>query len=338
MTNQPAAQDTDAKQFACSAFRAIARNPITVHHTPKGKIGMSSRSEAIVPKETYVLITAAHNEERYIEDLIRSVVNQSVLPFKWVIVSDASTDRTDQIVKQYASQYPFIQLLRCEGKHRHNFAAKDFALKAGYESLKGMPFGFVGILDADISLESTFFDGLLDAFKKDPNLGLTGGFIYEEKDGEFSIRGGNRIWSVAGATQFFRRACYEEIGGYSPLKYGGSDWCAEVSARMKGWTVRAIPELKVFHHRPTGTARNLLRYWFHLGRMDFSLGCHPIFEIAKCMGRMRHKPVVLGGLARLAGFVWSYIVRADRSVSKEFIEFLRKEQRQRLMPVLSKYR
>ncbi|MGA8237999.1 MAG: glycosyltransferase [Candidatus Sulfotelmatobacter sp.] len=289
-----------------------------------------------MPNEAYVLITAAHNEEAYIEATIRSVLCQSVRPLRWVIVSDASTDRTDEVVRKYASENVFIKLVRLDGSHHSNFAAKVHAIKAGYDSLKDLQYGFVGILDADISLESLYYSELLNKFREDPKLGLTGGFIYEARGGMFTGRRSNRTRSVAGALQLFRRECYEAIGGILPLRYGGEDWCAEVSARMKGWTVRASRELKALHHRATGTTDSLLRYWFQQGRMDFSLGCLPMFELVKCAIRLREKPVVLGGLARLGGFAWSYCVKTERPVSEEFVRFLRREQKQRLIPILSR--
>jgi len=46
----------------------------------------------------YVLITPARNEEKHMEELIRSMICQTVLPSKWVIVNDGSTDATASIV------------------------------------------------------------------------------------------------------------------------------------------------------------------------------------------------------------------------------------------------
>src|ERR1019366_9415367 len=103
--------------------------------------------------ESYVLITAAHNEEKYLENTIHSVLCQSVQPLRWVIVSDASTDRTDEIVKKYASENVFIDLIRRDGSHRNSFATKVHAIRSGYDYLKDLQYRFIGILDADISLE-----------------------------------------------------------------------------------------------------------------------------------------------------------------------------------------
>ena len=138
------------------------------------------------------------------------------------------------------------------------------------------------------------------------------------------------MYSVAHAAQLVRRECYEAIGGYAVLEYGGEDWHAQISAKMKGWEVEAFPELKIFHHRHTGEGDNLLRHKFRQGRMDYSFGSDPLFEILKCVERSPEKPFVVGGLARFAGFVWSWVCRDRRPVSDEFIAFLRGDQRTKL--------
>ena len=63
----------------------------------------------------YVLITPAHNEEAFIEKTLESMVAQTLLPERWVIVDDGSTDRTAQIVEGYASRFPWIELFRIAG-------------------------------------------------------------------------------------------------------------------------------------------------------------------------------------------------------------------------------
>jgi len=130
--------------------------------------------------------------------------------------------------------------------------------------------------------------------------------------------------------QLFKRACFESIGGYVPLPFGGSDWHAEVSARMKGWGVAAIQELPVFHHRKTGSAHGLITYSFKQGRMDSAFGSDSAFELIKCLKRVPEKPYIIGALARLAGFTWSACRREEKPVSSDFVQFLREEQNSRL--------
>ena len=119
----------------------------------------------------YALITPAWNEEKHLEQLVSSVTSQTLLPVRWVIVSDGSTDRTDEIVRSTASRFPWIVLLRLErGPNRH-FAGKAHAVNAGYARLKDLEFDLIGNLDADITLPMDFYEFLLGKFEAMPKLG-----------------------------------------------------------------------------------------------------------------------------------------------------------------------
>ena len=53
-------------------------------------------------KKEYILITPVRNEGKVIESVIKSVQSQTILPKKWVIVDDASTDGTGEIARKYS--------------------------------------------------------------------------------------------------------------------------------------------------------------------------------------------------------------------------------------------
>ncbi len=280
-------------------------------------------------------MTAAYNEEANIENTIKSVLCQTRLPNRWIIVSDGSTDRTDEIVRQYAEKYEFIRFLRVTRPPGHSFRSKVVALRTGTKLLDDAIFDFIGNLDADVTVGNSYFEDLIAHFERRPDLGLAGGFVCEEFSGEFQSRRGNRVYSVAHAAQLIRRDCYEAIGGYAVLEYGGEDWHAQVSARMKGWEIEAFPELRIFHHRHTGEGDNLLRHKFRQGRMDYCFGSDPGFEILKCLQRLTEKPFFIGCFARLTGFFWSLVIRETRPVSDEFVEFLRNEQKKKLLSLFN---
>jgi poly-beta-1,6-N-acetyl-D-glucosamine synthase len=282
----------------------------------------------------YVLATAAYNEEENIEKTILSMLAQSELPQRWVIVSDGSTDNTDEIIQRYTQKHDFMRFLRVTRPPGRSFRTKIMALQAGMELFAGVPYQFIGNLDADISIGPTYFADLMTKFEANSRLGIAGGFVHEGKQGDFKTRSSNRIYSVAHAAQLVRRECYEAIGGYAVLEYGGEDWHAQTSARMLGWTAEAFPELPIAHHRPTGTGDILIRHKFRQGRMDYSFGSDPIFETFKCLQRLGEKPRILGSFARLGGFFWSLAIREPRPVTPEFIAFLRAEQKQKTMSLL----
>ena len=284
--------------------------------------------------QSYALVTAAYNEEKIIRQTIESIIAQTILPRKWIIVSDGSTDRTDEIVESYAAKHEFIELHRISEDHARNFTAQVNAINLGFSRLKTTHCSHIGNLDADITLEPDYFRILLEKFAQDPALGMAGGYIYEEKDGRFQVRPGNSISSVAHGVQLFRRECLELLGGYEPFSWGGTDTHAGVRLRMMGWKVESIPELKAFHHRRTGGGFGAMRYRFRGGLMDYYFGNHPLFELFKIARRMGTKPYVLGGLVRLTGFLWGYCTNAKREVPPEYIQYLRKEQMNKILVAL----
>lgn len=283
----------------------------------------------------YVLVTAARNEQAYIEGTIRSVLEQSVRPLKWVIVSDGSTDGTDTIIRRYAESSEFIHLVRKEmSRGQEGFASKVAAIHLGYEQLKGLEYDFIGNLDADLSFKADYFQQLLERFEDNPGLGIGGGYIHEAFGGRFRPRPSNAEHSVAGGIQLFRRECYQTIGGLQPLALGGEDTCAEIMARMAGWEVQAFPGLEVFHHKRSVAARGALRDNFRQGLLDHSFGTLVLFEFGKCIKRVAEPPYFMGALLRLAGYLWGYTSRKKRVLSKAQVGFLRVEQARSILKAL----
>jgi poly-beta-1,6-N-acetyl-D-glucosamine synthase len=285
---------------------------------------------------SYALITPARNEELHIERTIKSVIAQTVLPLKWVIVSDGSTDRTDEIVKKYLPSNSWIRLIRMPEHRDRNFAAKVGSFNAGYELLRKEPYDIIGNLDADISFGPTYFKFLLDKFSSCPSLGV-GGTPFVEDGKQYDYRFVN-IEHVSGACQLFRRECFEDIGGYRPIKGGGIDWVAVTTARMRGWKTRTFTEQTYEHHRKVGTGKsNALLSMFRFGRQDYYLGAHPVWELFRCLYQMKSKPYVVGACMLSLGYICGGIQRAQKPISRELVQFRRKEQMQRLVDILKTF-
>lgn len=286
---------------------------------------------------SYVIITAARNEEKYIKKTISSITSQTILPKKWVIVSDSSTDCTEEIVNEYATKFDFIKLLRVGGSNKRTFGSKINAIRAGFQEIRDIEYDIIGNLDADVSFENNYYESLLAAFQLNPKLGIAGGVVVDFYNGRLINRTG-RLNHVPGAVQLFRRECYETIGGYPSVRVGIEDTIAEVMARMKGWEVISFRELKVIHHRRTGTeGRRIFSVRFLQGEQDYFLGYHPVFEVTKCLYRIKEKPYFIGSLLWICGFFWSCIKRDKRPVSPDFIKFLRREQMHDLWTRISRH-
>lgn len=281
----------------------------------------------------YVLVTPARNEEAHIERLLQVVVAQTLLPRKYVIVSDGSTDRTDEIVRAYAERYDFIELVRAEKDSRAGFGSKVFAFNTGYARMRNVPYEFIGNLDADVSFEPDYFERLLSEFNRNERLGLAGGLVYQPYRGTFrSVHKNHKSHdNVAGAVQLFRRECFEQIGGYIPLRGGGIDTAAEIMARMRGWRVETVRSCIALSHRPMRTGKGSeLGQRFNKGAMNWQLGYHPLFQLAIFCRRIPDPPFFFGALWTLAGYFWTALRCPERQVTQEFVTFLRNEQMERL--------
>ena len=291
---------------------------------------MSHRSNHL----QYVLITPARNEETFIEKTMQSVVRQTVLPAKWVIVNDGSTDSTANIVHRYRTKYNWIDMVEMPKRRDRSFAAKVHAFNAGYDRVKNLEYEVIGNIDADISFDEDHFEFLLSKFGEDPELGVAGTIFREEgySSETDSFEGQSH---VAGQCQLFRRECFHAIGGYIPHKAGGIDWMAVTTARMMGWKTRSFREKAFFHHRHLGTAeRSPLASSFSYGEKDYYLGGHPVWELFKVAYRTPKKPYLIGGMSLGLGYVWALVRQIDRPVSDELIRFHRREQMLKLKTIL----
>ena len=134
----------------------------------------------------YVIITPAHDEEAFIEKTINSMISQSVLPVKWVVVNDGSADQTGEIVKRYADRFEFIQLVNAPRDPERNFARKVMAFNRGLAEVQNIDFDFIGNVDADMSFEPPYFGNILQEFEKDPKLGISGGIVYTKFTNKFA--------------------------------------------------------------------------------------------------------------------------------------------------------
>lgn len=294
---------------------------------------MEHRDRASLP--SYVLVTPSRNEEAFLEKTIQSVIQQTVLPAKWVIVNDGSTDSTWAIAARYAAKNAWIEVVNRPVRKERNFAAKVNAFNAGLERLKDVSYEIIGNLDSDVLLDRDHFEFLLEKFRQEPRLGVAG-TVFREEGGYCSatdsFEGQNY---VSGQCQVFRQECFEEIGGYFPNKAGGIDLIAVETARMKGWKTRSFREKSFFHHRPLGTAeRSALAASFSYGQKDYFLGGHPLWELFRVGYRMTKRPYILDGLALGLGYGLAAVRRLKRPVSKELMAFRRAEQMRKLKAIL----
>jgi poly-beta-1,6-N-acetyl-D-glucosamine synthase len=284
-------------------------------------------------QNSFVIITPAFNEARYIGLTVESVLAQTIKPLKWVIVDDGSTDDTPAITQRYATQFPWIEYLRREKiPGQYYFASNVYAIQEGIGLLKDMPFEYLAILDADISLPSNYYEQILSRLTKDERLGIASG-VYVDRLPQGFRKVLNDRRSTPKSITVFRRLCFEQIGGFIPMKYGGEDTVACFMARMKGWKTWSFPDITAIHNKPIGSghASNRVQIRFRHGVGDYYMATHPLFELVKSIRRcLREKPYIIGSMVRLFGFFYASLFHEPRQLSHEVIRFIHAEQLQRV--------
>ncbi len=281
----------------------------------------------------YVLVTPTKNEERTIGETIRSVINQSIRPAEWIIVSDGSTDSTDKIVDNARLTHPWIVLIKLPFREGRCFGAVARATKLAIDHLSVADYEFIGLLDSDLKFQDDYFERLLERFGDNPRLGLAGGMVIDPGDNPCRIPDNRK--EVPGAVQFFRRACFDSLCEIIAIPEGGWDMITCVEARYNGYETALIPDLRVDHLKPRNAAFGcVFRRRWQAGVRDYVLGYHPLFETFKCLRRMRQSPVIISGACWWLGYVASAVRKRKRAIPNHLLRRIQSEQLERLRSLL----
>ena len=217
----------------------------------------------------YYLIIPAYNEEEFITLTLQSLVEQTVLPSKVVIVNDNSTDKTPEIVSAFAKEYPFISLVNKTSDAIHLPGSKVInAFNKGLASVDDN-YDFIVKADADLIFPPNYFETLIKHFQSDAKTGMVGGFCYIKKNGSWVLENLTDKDHIRGALKAYRKQTFKQIGGLKPAM--GWDTVDELLCKFYHWKVVTDENLHVKHLKPTGANYNkTARY--KQGEAFYSLG------------------------------------------------------------------
>lgn len=275
----------------------------------------------------YVVISPVKDEAAFIERTICSMIGQTVHPAVWVIVNDGSRDGTEAIIQEYSQNYSWIKLVnRVDKGIRQRGKGVVEAFYVGYETVTE-PYDFIVKLDGDVSFEPGYFEALFNKFQDDPQLGITGGGLYEKPDGNNWVLYTTKD-HVRGCTKVYRRECFEAIDGL--VASMGWDGIDEWKALAKGWKVRSFLELKIYHYRFTGAATGFLKSFIEQGYGAYRMGYHPLFMIARGIRRMVDRPYVIGGAAMIGSYFMAWLRKQEMLADPSVVRFVRQSQMKKL--------
>jgi len=279
--------------------------------------------------DSYVIISPCRNEESFMRKTLDSVVGQTILPALWVIVDDGSSDLTPEILIEYAAKYSFIQLVSRENRgHRSVGPGVIEAFYEGLDTIDLKQFSFICKLDLDLIMPPRYFETLIARMNENPRLGNCSGKPYyiDKVTGEFVSEGcGDE--NAIGASKFYRRECFEEIGGFvRQVMWDGIDGHR---CRQLGWLAMSWdePDIRFTHLRPMGSSqKNIITGRIRHGFGQYFMGTGLVYMLVSGFYRMTRPPVFFGGLAMLWGYLKSWLTRVPRFEDAELSAFIRKYQ------------
>jgi biofilm PGA synthesis N-glycosyltransferase PgaC len=280
----------------------------------------------------YLLVSPCRNEADFMRQTLDSVTSQTLLPTRWVIVDDGSTDETPDILAEYAARYSWIEVVTRKNRgHRAVGPGVIDAFYDGYNTVNPDDYDYLCKLDLDLRLPDSYFEILIQRMQANSRIGTCSGKSYVEEKGRLiSERKGDE--TSLGMTKFYRVSCFREIGGFvREVMWDGID-CHR--CRMLGWVACSWddPELRFVHLRPMGSSQQSI----YAGRMrhgygQYFMGTGFVYMVASSVNRMVEKPYIVGGLAMFWGWLRSALLRLPRYEDTEFRDFLRQYQRRALM-------
>ncbi len=281
----------------------------------------------------YVLISPCKDEARYIERTLQSVERQTVKPAQWVIVDDGSTDDGMAIVERYRERMPFIKVVHRDSGAR---AVGPGVIRAFYEGLRNVdaPYDFLCKFDVDLELPPRYFEVMLERMAVDPFLGTCSGkSFYRHPRTGAEVKELHGDEQSCGPVKFYRRTCFEEIGGFeSDVGWDGFD-CHK--ARWMGWRAQSWdePEIRYEHLRPMGSSQKSVYHGrMRHGRGTYLIGTHPLFFLASALMRsVRQRPYVTGAAYAAYGYLQAAASGAKRYGDPEMTRFIQRFQLRSLL-------
>jgi biofilm PGA synthesis N-glycosyltransferase PgaC len=282
----------------------------------------------------YVIVSPVKDEEVYLDRMINSVLQQTVLPARWVIVDDGSCDDTPHILKRYSEQHDWIRPVRLERSEQRQLGITEIrAFTIGFSFLDDIEFDYIVKLDCDVELPFDYFATLLSRFQ-DPTLGIASG-IYVEPKGDAWVPVSMPEYHAAGASKVVRSECFREIGGF--ISDRGWDTIDEIRAHMAGWNTCHFPDIVFRHLRNEGSAAGPLETNRMHGHIYYLTGGNMLFLLLKMLHRCWFgRPFILGGLSMLLGFLWPLLSGVPRAVTEDEARLYRRMLNRRLAERMSR--
>lgn len=213
-------------------------------------------------KPLVTVVTPAYNAERFLSEAIESILNQTYENIEYILIDDASTDNTKDIINKYAKK---------DNRIKTHFNAKNLNIggvrNQGVKLAKGK---YIAWQDADDISLPTRIEKQVEFMESNPKVGMCGSFIeFFEDNGNHHIRKyltedseiRKKMFRYAPAAEpasILRMECFKKAGEYDPTLPPAAD--IDMSFRIgQHYKFANIPEVLLRYrvHPQSATSQKL---------------------------------------------------------------------------------
>jgi glycosyltransferase involved in cell wall biosynthesis len=201
-------------------------------------------------KDRYKIITVipARNEEENLPTTITALLNQSYNISKIIVVNDGSTDRTEEVCKEFQEVEIINRKNRGYRAVGKSILAETF--NDGFKLASKHPYDFILIIGADTILSFNYVEQLIKKFDNENNLVMASGLIDNEKSSLQHVRGTGRL---------IKSNFWKEIGEKYPVMVGWESYPIFKAGQL-GYSAKSFPEISMKLLRPTGKRTDYFSY------------------------------------------------------------------------------
>ncbi|MGM5629755.1 glycosyltransferase family A protein [Apibacter raozihei] len=269
-----------------------------------------------------VVVVPVYNEAKFLRECLESFASQSYKNITWIIVNDASTDESPEIIQNFIqdkSEFLFVNLTH---KSEHKPGAKVVrTFYKGLNSVNYKDFDVIAKLDADIILPPDYYETMITELENNPKIGMVGGLVYVEKNGIWNHETIASKNHIRGAVKTYRKECFEDIGGLRETL--GWDNLDVLLSRMKGWDVKVVKNVWVKLLKPTAHVYNDTKA-LKLGKYFYNIGLDPALSFISCAKAAWNDRSVSNFFISYQSYISMVINKEERKITPDEISFIRK--------------
>jgi glycosyltransferase involved in cell wall biosynthesis len=286
-----------------------------------------SNTEHPISRIKYAIVTPVKDEIKFFPKTITSVLSQKILPLKWVIINDGSTDGTGELIRDLELKYDWI-----EGIHKkvdgNRKPGGEFVLEVGLKRIRLEDYDYLVRMDGDLEFNSSYFSELFNRFEINSELGIASGVCFVEINGKL-VEEKHPRFHTRGPLKTYCIKCYQDIGGLENCL--GWDAIDELKANMKGWKTRSFIELKIHHLKKTQENQGIFRGGKNHGIANYNAGYSSVFMILKFFRWLIKSRYRIKALGLFYGYFSSLFLFKRRPIGQELVKYVKKQQLNKIL-------